>query len=206
MRRFSLAALLLLAGLSPGVGLLAGASPAGAHPHVWIDTIVTLAFDKGRIVAIRHEWIFDEVFGDGIIGQFDKNKDKKLDAKEQAALEQGAFANLREYDYFTHLSVDDKPVPSKTVTGFVAAIEQGKLVYRFTVPVDPGVDPVKHRFVLGIYDPSYFVDLQLGGRAGVKYEGAEGVDCRADLAENMRKPIYGGQIFPLEIFLTCRAP
>ncbi len=196
MRRLSLA--LLLAFLA--------APPAAAHPHVWIDGVATFAFENGRIVAIRQEWTFDEVFGSAIIDQFDKNKDGKFDAKELAALEQGAFANLREFDYFTHLTVDDKAIPTKAVKGFTARVANGKLVYSFTVPVEPGVDPLASRVVLGLYDQSYFVDIQLGGRAGVKYEGVGGMDCRTDLAENMRKPIYGGQIFPLEMFLTCRAP
>ena len=39
------------------------ATPAAAHPHVWIDGVVTFAFKDGRIVAIRQEWTFDEVFG-----------------------------------------------------------------------------------------------------------------------------------------------
>jgi len=196
MRRLRLAAFLLLAGLSP----------AWAHPHVWIEAVVTFAFQEGRIVAIRQEWTFDEVFGDSIIGQFDLNKDKKFDAKELAALQLGAFANLREFDYFSHLSVDDKAVPTKTVTGFAARVEKGRLVYNFTLPVEPGVDPLKGRVALGVYDSSYFVDVQTGGRAGVKYEGIGAMDCRTDLAENIRKPIYGGQIFPMEMFLTCRAP
>ncbi|MBL8706216.1 MAG: DUF1007 family protein [Rhodospirillales bacterium] len=196
MRRLSLVVFLLLA----------GASSAGAHPHVWIEAVVTFAFKDGRIVAIRQEWTFDEVFGDSIIGQFDANKDKKFDARELAALEQGAFANLREFDYFSHLSVDDKAVPTKTVTGFAARVEKGRLVYSFTLPVEPGLDPLKGRVALGLYDPSYFVDVQTGGRAGVKYEGIGAMDCRTDLAENTRKPIFGGQVFPMEMFLTCRAP
>lgn len=196
MRRFSLAALLTFL----------VAMPAGAHPHVWIDAVVTLAFKDGRIVAVRQEWTFDEVFGSAIIDQFDRNKDKKFDAKELAALEQGAFANLREFNYFTHLSVDDRDVPSKTVTDFTARVEKGKLVYSFTVPVEAAVDPLKSRVVLGLYDSSYFVDIQTGDRSAVKYEGNGAIDCRTQLAENMRKPIYGGQVFPMEMFLTCRAP
>jgi len=188
------------------LGLLLAALPVAAHPHVWIDNATTFVLRQGKIVAIRLEWTFDEIFGDGIIDQFDKNKDKKFDAKELAALEQGAFANLREFDYFTHLSVDDKELPTKSVTGFAARIVKGKLVYSFTVPVDPPVDPLKRRVVLGVYDSTYFVDLQPGGRESVRFEGAEGMDCRTQLAENTKKPIYGGQVFPLEMFLTCRAP
>ena len=74
------------------------------------------------------------------------------------------------------------------------------------MPVEPGIDPLKARVALGIYDPSYFVDVQFGDRASVKYDNAGALDCRSQLAENARKPIYGGQVFPMELFLTCRAP
>jgi hypothetical protein len=139
MRRFSLAALLLLAGVLP----------AGAHPHVWIDAIVTFAFQDGRIVAIRQEWTFDEVFGDAIIGQFDLNKDKKFDAKELAALQLGAFANLREFDYFTHLSSDDKAVPTKAVTGFAARVEKGQAGLQLHLAGRAGRRPAERARVAG---------------------------------------------------------
>lgn len=195
-----------LAALLAAAPLVLPAVAVRAHPHVWIDNVTTLVFQQGRIVAIKLEWTFDDLFGDGIIEQFDTDKNKRFDAKELAALEKGAFANLREFEYFTHVSVDDKSVPTTTVAGFQARIVKGKLVYGFTVPVNAPVDPLKQRFVLGLYDPSFFVDIQVGGRASVKYEGADGMDCRTQLAENTKKPIYDGQVFPLEMFLTCRAP
>lgn len=186
--------------------LAAAAVPAASHPHVWIDNVTTFAFKDGKLAAIKLQWTFDEVFGADIIAQFDKNKDKRFDEKEIAALEKGAFANLREYGYFTHLSVDDKPVPTRTVTGFAARIDKGALVYEFTVPVDPPVDPLRGRVALGVYDTTYFVDVEIGGRESVKFEGAGGMDCSTQTAENPRKRIYEGQVIPLEMFLTCRKP
>ena len=178
-------------------------SAARAHPHVWIENIATFQFSAGKIGAIRLHWTFDELFGAGIIDQFDKNKDRKFDAAELAALRKGAFDNLREYHYFTHVTIDGKDVPTKRVTGFAAKVANGKLVYEFTVQLDRPVDPRSTRLAIGIYDPSYFVEVETGGRAGVRYEGNGGMTCRAAVRENPAKAIYSGQVFPLELHLTC---
>jgi ABC-type uncharacterized transport system substrate-binding protein len=192
--------------LAGALALGVAAGGVRAHPHVWIDNVTTFQFAQGKIVAIKLRWTFDEVFGSSIIDQFDGNKDKRFDAKEQAALQKGAFDNLKAYDYFTHLSVDDKMLPVKSINGFAASVENGRLVYQFTVPVAPPVDPRKGRVALGMYDPDFFVDVEIGGREQVRYEGLDGLDCRTTVAENPRHAIYGGQVNPLEMYLTCGAP
>lgn len=178
---------------------------ARAHPHVWIENVATFQFNAGKIKAIRLKWTFDELFGAGLVDQFDKNKDKKFDAAELAALQKGAFDNLREYNYFTHVTIDSTDLPTRTVTGFAASVENGRLVYEFTVPLAEPVDPRRARLVLGVYDPSYFVELETGVRAGVRYEGNDGIACRTESRENQAKAIYSGQVFPLELHLTCTA-
>jgi nickel/cobalt transporter (NicO) family protein len=39
------------------------AEPVDAHPHVWIDAVVTFVFEDGQLVGLRHHWKFDEFFG-----------------------------------------------------------------------------------------------------------------------------------------------
>lgn len=188
------------------VGLAALAGSALAHPHVWIDNVTTFRFAEGRIVAIRLRWTFDEMFGGSIIGQFDRNRNKRFEPQEMEALKKGAFDNLEGFGWFTHLTVDMKSVPVKAVTDFKASVENGRLVYEFTIPVDPPIDPLAARVGLGIYDPEFFVDVEVGGRESVRYEGLEGLACRTNTAENARNPIYGGQVNPMETILTCARP
>lgn len=202
VERFLRLAVRALLAVAPALFVAGGAR---AHPHVWIENVTTFHFNAGKIGAIKLKWTFDELFGAGLIDQFDKNKDKKFDAAELAALQKGAFDNLREYNYFTHVTIDGKDLPTRTVAGFAASVENGRLVYEFTVPLAEPVDPRKARLVLGIYDPSYFVELETGGRAGVRYEGNDGIACRTESRENQAKAIYSGQVFPLEMHLTCTA-
>src|SRR5262245_14835223 len=89
-----------------GVAMLGLGGSAAGHPHVYIDNTTTFQFAGGKLVALKLRWVFDELFSATVIDQFDTDKDGRFDAKERAALEQGAFANLREYAYFTYLTVD----------------------------------------------------------------------------------------------------
>lgn len=189
------------------LGALLAAGPAGAHPHVWIDNTATFVFQQGKIASIRLRWAFDEIFSASIIMQFDKNKDRKFDAAEMKELEKGAFSNLQTFGYFTYVTVDDKPVPTVRVTGFTASIEKDQLVYEFTVPLDQAIDPMKQGFTFSVYDLEYFVELDMGGAKGARYEGNAGITCRATVAENPNKRIYSGQIAPPEMRLKCdKAP
>jgi len=177
---------------------------AWAHPHVWIDNVTTFQFTGGKITAIKLHWTFDELFGTGIIDQFDKNKNKKFEPAELAALQKGAFDHLKEYGYFTWLTVDGTERPVKAVTGFAASVDKkGNLVYEFIVPLDRPVDPVASKLIVGVYDPSYFVEVDTGGKGAVRYEGNGGIACRTEQRENPGKTIYMGQINPIEMFLTC---
>lgn len=199
--------LAIIAVLGAVLGALAAAPQAAAHPHVWIDNTATFAFAGGKIAAIKLRWVFDEIFSASIIQQFDKNKDRKFDAEEVKALEKGAFSNLQTFGYFTYVTVDDKPVPTVRVTGFTAAIEKDQLVYEFTVPLDAPVDPLRQGFTFSVYDLEYFVELDMGNGAATRYEGDAGIKCRASVAENPGKRIYGGQVAPPEMRLKCeKAP
>ena len=190
-----------------GLAVLSVPGAARAHPHVWIDNTATFVFQQGRISAIKLRWMFDEIFSASIIMQFDKNKDRKFDAAELKELEKGAFSNLQTYSYFTYVTVDDKPVPTVRVTGFTASIEKDQLVYEFTVPLEAPVDPATQGFSFSVYDLEYFVELDMGGAKGARFEGNAGIACAATVAENPSKRIYSGQVTPLEMRLKCgKAP
>ncbi len=193
-----------LPALAVCLGLLGAPDAAQAHPHVFIDNVATFVFDQRGVAAIRLRWTFDEIFSASIISQFDRNKDKSFDAEELKALKAGAFDNLQNFGYFSHIDVDDKPVPTKRVTGFKAEIVKDQLVYEFTVPLDAAVDPRRQHLVVGIYDPEYFVDIDVAGKDAVRFEGNAGISCTAPVLENPRKPIYGGMVFPVELHLTCK--
>jgi ABC-type uncharacterized transport system substrate-binding protein len=177
--------------------------PLAAHPHVWIDAVVTFVFEDGRLVGLRHRWKFDEFFGSFVIEEHDVNGDSALDAAEVNAIRDSAFSNLREYDYFTHVRIDGDKLPLHEVSAFTARIESGVLVYEFAMPLPEPVDPGEDGFAASVYDVEYYVEVLLDQYDPVRFEGIPSGGCTYAIHEDAENPIYYGMVYPLAITLNC---
>lgn len=137
-----------------------------AHPHVFVDCSLTFEFDKQGLKGVRQKWWFDEMFAAMILGDFDKNHDNKLSPDEAAALEQGAFVNLKNFDYFTRIFVDGKPFKPVEATEFKPAIEDGTLVYYFLVPLR--FEKTPHTVKVAIFDKSFYTSILMDPQNNIK--------------------------------------
>jgi ABC-type uncharacterized transport system substrate-binding protein len=72
--------------------LALGASPAAAHPHVWINAVATFLFEDRMLVGVRHHWEFDEMFSSYVIEEQDADRDGKLDRVEIDSIRANAFS------------------------------------------------------------------------------------------------------------------
>jgi len=186
-----------------GLTALVAASSAGAHPHVWIDAKAKLIFHKGKITAIRMHWTFDPLFTAVVMHEHDKDKNKKFNRAEAADIRQNAFSNLKNYSYFTHLRLDGKPANVSRVKGFKPSYVGGKLVYEFTVLLDRPVDPLKTRFGFGVYDKTYFIEIQFEKVDPVAVAGPGSHGCTYKLVLDKKHAFYYGMNFPLIAAFRC---
>ncbi len=60
---------------------MSAAANTDAHPQVWIETVATFVFDRGKVVGIKLEWTFDEFFSESLIDTFDPKKKGRFDEK-----------------------------------------------------------------------------------------------------------------------------
>jgi ABC-type uncharacterized transport system substrate-binding protein len=90
--------------------ILASASAAQAHPHIWVTVETTLQFDKGTVTGIRHRWLFDEYYSTMAIEGLDTNNDGVFDRKELAELAKVNMDGLKEMGYFTNAKLGDQPL------------------------------------------------------------------------------------------------
>jgi ABC-type uncharacterized transport system substrate-binding protein len=176
---------------------------AAAHPHVWIDAVTTFVFEDRALVALRHEWRFDEIFSAYVVEEHDANGDGVFDAAETRAVYEQAFDNLRDYGYFTHVRIDGVALPLAEVTDFVARNDDGVVIYSFTMPLPHPVDPGAVRFAAGIYDPEYYVEILLDEFDPVRFEGPPSGACTFAIEEDAEHPIYYGLVDPPMITLGC---
>ena len=103
----------------PALGLLcwAAATPAQAHPHVWVEMQSDVVFnDRGLISAVNVSWTFDDAYAQLALDGLDKNGDGVYDPSELEPLTRENLDSLKDYNFFTYVRFDGalevKPVPS----------------------------------------------------------------------------------------------
>jgi ABC-type uncharacterized transport system substrate-binding protein len=139
--------------------LIGGAAwhAAKAHPHVFVDARAEILFDRqGRMTHVRHVWEFDLAFSAFAIQGLDTDGDGKLSNKELQPLAKVNVDSLKEYAYFTYLTVGGKTVKFNYPDQYFLRLYENRLTLYYqlplAVPTSPGTDTR-----LEIYDPEYFV-------------------------------------------------
>lgn len=145
------------------LGLAWGAS-AQAHPHVRIDVKVEAVFnDSGEVVGLRELWIFDELYTAFAAGGLDADGDGEADEDQIADLLNANMTSLKDYDYFTSVLLDERPVELATAGDASAWVVNDRLRMRFFLPFAEPQDIADKDFRYAVYDPTYFVELLHSG-------------------------------------------
>ncbi len=155
-----------------GVAVLSiWASPAIAHPHVWVTAASELIYGpNGSVTAIRHAWTFDDMFSTYALQGIVTKKKGVYTREELAPLAQTNVDSLKEYGFFTYAKVDGKKQPFLAPTDYFLEYKDAALVLHFTLPLKT---PIQTReLVVEIFDPSYFVDFALQKQNPIRLVGA----------------------------------
>jgi len=184
--------------------VLFSVAPAAAHPHVFIENKVTFVFDAGKVPALRVSWVFDDVFSDSLLTQFDADGDGKFDDLESKAVGEGTLPNLKMFHYFTYVWVDGKQLDPIDPTEFVASADDKRIVtFQMTVKLPQPVDPRTAALATEIYDREYYVQVDLAQQDPVSLENAGNLPCGATVRDDTDAAYFGGVIIPQEIALQC---
>lgn len=172
------------------------------HPHVFIDTTVTVVFDERGIIGFKIQWLFDEMFSSMIIGDFDENYDLKFDAREIANIEKNAFSNLKNFHYFSYIKINGRDYPFSKVTNFNATIVGENLIYAFYIPCTVEAKSTEQVVAVAAYDDSYYCDIVFAEKKPLILKNSDAYMVRYEIRKNKKNPIYFGQVFPFEIKLS----
>ena len=184
-------------------GAIAMVRPAAAHPHIFIDARVVFHMADGKVVAITQHWTFDAIFGGVVIHAFDRNRDGKLDAGEAQQARRGAFDALKDFNYFTVVRIGREELKLEKVTGFAASVVDGRLAYRFTLPLPQPVDPSADRPAFLFLDKTYYVAVDLTKQNPVTFDGAAPAGCKTVFRDDFDNPIYFGTVIPRMLNFDC---
>lgn len=150
-----------LAWLTFGCFLAFPVSGLQAHPHMFIESHVSIEFDEKGLAGFRMKWILDEMSGASFIMDYDANQDGQFSPRETAILKKEAFDNLKEYNYMSHVAIDGRAFEVEWVKDFSALIEDNKLVYHFFIPCHVTAIEQNKRIQMAVYDDAFFIDFAI---------------------------------------------
>lgn len=185
------------------ISFLMASAPAQAHPHVFIDNRVTFVFEAGKVSALRLHWVFDDIFSDNLLNQFDADGDGTFDKLESNAVGEGVLPNLKMFRYFTYVWVDGNQLEVIDPADFVASARDRVVTFEMKVPLPQPVDPRTQALAVEINDREYYVEVLLAQQDPIALENADGVPCGATVRNDTENAYYGGFVIPQEIALQC---
>jgi ABC-type uncharacterized transport system substrate-binding protein len=161
---------------------LFSATPAAAHPHVWVTVKSQIAFTPdGKVAAVVQDWVFDEMYSSfatqGLAdpGQLVKREQFAPLAKENAG-------SLAEIGYFTTLKIGGKAADFGNVTDYWMEERPDHLVeFHVTLPLKTPAAVGKF-LTLRVADPEYFIDFEFDDKDPVKLVSAPS-GCSASVAK-----------------------
>lgn len=130
-----------------------------AHPHVFIDAKVTFQFSETEMEGFWVEWHFDPMFTSMVVMDFGVPREGAFSQNLIREIQDGAFSNLRHYDYFIYVLVDDQIHPTERVQDFTAFLRDRRLVYHFFVPFRHPIDDQTQTVRVRMYDDTFFTDI-----------------------------------------------
>jgi ABC-type uncharacterized transport system substrate-binding protein len=169
--RFRLATLICLA-----------ATPAVAHPHVWVGMESSVVVNAtGQVEALKIEWTFDDNYTVIATEGLDTDGDGSFSSEELAPLTKENIASLKEYDYFTSVHQKDAKLKIGEVKEFGQVYQNGKLKLYFSVPLAVPVDPKAGTLDIRVYDPDFFIAFDYETDDAATLEGSLSPGCAMTL-------------------------
>jgi nickel/cobalt transporter (NicO) family protein len=149
----------MVAAIVAFAAVLFQASPAVAHPHIFIDATAELTFDaEGRFTGMRHEWTFDEAFSSWSIQGLDTNNDGVTSREEMQGLADEHMRGLSEYSFYTFAGEEATNLVFAYGQNPTLDYENGRTTLRFEVALDQPYR-IADTLEIAVNDPDYYVAI-----------------------------------------------
>jgi ABC-type uncharacterized transport system substrate-binding protein len=153
------------------------ASPALAHPHVWVTVTSAVVYDaKGAATGVRHAWKFDDMYSAFAVEGLPQKTKGVFTREDLKGLAEVNITTLKESDFFTFAKAGGKDVVFGEASDYYLDYKDEVLTLNFMLPFKT---PVKEKDVsIEVYDPSYFVAFAFAEKDAVALVGAP-AQCKA---------------------------
>lgn len=163
--------------------LVAGATGASAHPHVWITYETTVVYENGSLAGFDHVWTFDDMYTAMAVQGLDKNGDGAYSREELAELADVNMQGLKDFDYFTYAKLGTAPVKLAPPTDAWLEHKNGLLSLHFRMPLEKPVLAEAEGFSFAVYDPTFFIAFEPEKTDAIKLAAGAPPGCKAVMVE-----------------------
>jgi len=165
-----------------GLFCFAAATPAAAHPHVWVEMRSDVVFNEaGLITGVNLIWTFDDAYAKIALEGLDTNGDGVYDPVELEPLTRENLDSLKDYNFFTYIRYDGKAQALGAPKDAGQIFSDNKLQLHFQMPLVTPLDPAKGDFVFKVYDPEFFISFDYAKDDPVSVIGNMPKACRLDV-------------------------
>jgi ABC-type uncharacterized transport system substrate-binding protein len=186
------------------LAFVAGAGPAAAHPHVFIDYAVTVLFDDADVKGIRMSWTFDEMYSSMLFHDYTSRPHGPLTPNDIKSLEKGAFRDTADFHYFVDMTLNGKVLAVTDPTDFDARFEKDRMTYFFTVPLRTETPVARNTLEIQAFDHEFYIDFELAKTAPVAVEHGENLTASCGPKHKRTNTTYFGPLDTLEVACTYK--
>lgn len=105
------------------------------HPHLFIKPDVRIVFDKEMITGVEMLWEWDKWWSNDVIAGCDLNSNGVFEKDEVGYIYSDFFIGIKDFGFFTIVSVNGKKYKIKDITKFNAVNKNNIVSYSFTIPL-----------------------------------------------------------------------
>ena len=175
-----------------------------AHPHLFITKKIVFVFDDNGLSGIRINWMFDEFSTTMLASDFDKNKNGKLEKKEEIEVKKNYFDYLKNYHYFTDIEINEKPFLVEYIKNFKATLNKNRLIYSFLIPCHITIIKTEKKITFSQFDSTYYSALFFAEKNPISFENKKKIKVSYEIKTNKEKTFYYGTMNPTEIIIKLK--
>ncbi len=128
---------------------------------MWIRGEIDPELGRRGLESVHITWDIDELTSANLILDFDSDGNGVLDANESDRIFREAFSHLIDAEYYLVVEIRDMLATPGRVKEFEARIEQGRIIYDFSVPL---LIPIRWEDLgdvsIFLFDNTYFIDFR----------------------------------------------
>ncbi len=155
-----------------------------AHPHNWIALNTDFVLDDQlRLIQVKQEWEFDTYYS--LMTHADLLNEYGDEQEGLPATAERMIRNLKEYDYFSKLSLDGSNI-ALGIPGQYSLFtreKEGKffLVLEMTFDIKPVRNIENMTLAWQVYDPTYYIAMNHASESNIRIVGGDATECAKKL-------------------------